>query len=136
MRRNHRELLKKIASMVTALLMLWGCGSFAAAAPEDWALMQIELTWTGADGLPQVSLAMPLEEYPYSFWAFVPEEAVNQLTLTMTHPEHTYFFVPESGTALVEPAPVLAGETVDQRCDAGNGRGRRQPVHSSGCPRT
>ena len=111
MRNSDRVLLKKIASVLTALLMLTGWAPAAMATPEDWNQLQIELSWLNAEGIPESCIAMPIEGVDYSFWAYVPVTALEGLTLNIVHPEHDYFFVPESGSMLMNVVP--AADTPD-----------------------
>ena len=111
MRNSDRVLLKKIASVLTALLMLAGWAPAAVATPEDWNQLQIELSWLNAEGIPESCIAMPIEGVDYSFWAYVPVTALEGLTLNIVHPEHDYFFVPESGSMLMNVVP--AADTPD-----------------------
>ncbi|MBQ6721502.1 MAG: hypothetical protein IJQ88_04980, partial [Clostridia bacterium] len=111
MKREHRGRLRRVISLLTALLMLTAWLPLAAATPQDWTELQIELTWPNADGTQGSSLALPIEGMEYGFWAYVPAEALNQLTINLSHPGHAYFFIPESGSLLTEVVPVST--TVD-----------------------
>ena len=104
------SLLRMIAVLAAALMVLAGASS-AMAASGDWAGTQISLEWADASGNQMVSFAAPTETLEGAFWAYVPGDAMNQLTLRILHPGHAYLYTPGDG-ALLEGIQD-AGTTLD-----------------------
>ncbi len=107
MKKNHTRFLAAVLTVLCLVL----AGTMAAAAPEGWAEIQISVEWADAAGNLMTSYGAPTEGQEGSFWAYVPAEALNQLTLRISHPYRAWTFFPEDGFPLTDVQD--AGSTLD-----------------------
>ena len=112
---KHQWILKRATALLAALLLALSALPLASAASEDWASLQISLSWYDSLGVMQSATAFPAGETEAGegcFWVLLPADApLDGLTFSAFHPIHEYQYSPEPGATLA--GVTDAGEYMD-----------------------
>ncbi|SNT92809.1 hypothetical protein SAMN06297421_101355, partial [Aristaeella hokkaidonensis] len=112
---KHQWILKRATALLAALLLALSALPMASAASDDWAALQISLSWYDSMGVLQSAAAFPATETEAGegcFWVLLPADApLDGLAFSAIHPAHEYQYSPEPGTILT--GVTDAGEYMD-----------------------
>ena len=100
-----KKLQLRITALILSLLMLLPMGAFAQ---DDWQSLQIIVSWNDGSGEQSVLAEPILWSDEQAFWAQVPGEALDTVSISATHPEH-----PDETVIQVSGSVTDAGSTLD-----------------------